>query len=104
MVAAVGFRSTIKNMLKKTIQTKGNIYRAVLNWRTTPVNYIIASSVQMLHNRRLRSTLPNRISNQKSNRDAIRWSGTNSNEYHQDQHFKQWFSDTVIGPKERNQF
>ena len=49
---------TIKNIIKKTIRTKGDVQLALLRWRTTPISSKIESPATLMFSRKIQDTLP----------------------------------------------
>jgi hypothetical protein len=62
---------TIKDTIKKTKASGGDIDMALLALRTTPIDSRLPSPAEMLFRRKIRGTLPVRIDNRSTQRDEI---------------------------------
>ena len=62
---------TVKAILKKAKQAQEDVNLALLRWRTTPVDHIIQSPAEIIFQRRIRDTLPSKITNTIPNREEV---------------------------------
>ena len=65
------FVETVKSILHKAKESKSDPYIALLCLRTTPVDHIVPSPMELLYGRKGRCNLPTVIRNDRPNREAI---------------------------------